>query len=153
MPPQRAKYLSTTATSPIWIPHLRCAGLVVRPTVHLSFGRQAKKALLLTGLRIHEDITDQTQPCCIIRSISRLLRVASNAPFTSTVRIEAVSLFSREYSISCVRQARRSEAVRVGRPPACYRLTTLYKSLIFTIRLVTSLSRPFPRQERSAIGR
>ena len=93
------------------------------------------------------------QPCCLIRSMSRFFRVASNAPFTSTVRIEAVPLFSRECSISCVRQARRSEAARVGKAPACCGLTTLYRSVMFAIRLATSLSRPFPRQERSAIGR
>ena len=93
------------------------------------------------------------QPCCLIRSISRFLSVASNAPFTSKVRIEAVRLVSRECLISCVKQARRSEAARVGKAPACCGLTTLYRSVMLAIRLATSLSRPFPRQERRAIGR
>ena len=90
-------------------------------------------------------ISGVAQPCCLIRSMSLFLSVASNAPFTSKVRIEAVRLVSKECSISCVKQARRSEAARVGKAPACCGLTTLYRSAVLAIRLATSLLRPFPR--------
>src|SRR6478752_3072204 len=92
------------------------------------------------------------QPCCSMRIMSRLRRTASKAPCTSSIIIVVVCLFSNECPMSCVTQARRSVAERAGIAPACCGLITLKARAVEATRLASILSRPLPRQERSAMG-
>ena len=93
-----------------------------------------------------------SQPCSRSLYASLPGRTASNAPLTSIVRKEAFWPLKRASSTSCVRHIVRSTDDRSGKAPnywlfRTYRVTASYASF-----RAISLSSPFPRTDRSAIG-